>query len=115
MNLNEMMKNGSSFRTQIDLFLDWYANKSVDFACIYFDQPDSVAHGYGPDSDEYMNEINRMDFVLAHLFNKLAKYGLLDQLNIIIVSDHCIYIYIYTSLNFICIYLASKKKINLCA
>ncbi len=34
-------------RERIDMLIDWYKKFDLDFACLYFDQPDSVGHDNG--------------------------------------------------------------------
>lgn len=29
----------------------------MDFTCLYFDEPDSTGHKYGPDSPEYFKKV----------------------------------------------------------
>ena len=38
---------------RIDEVINWFEKFDLDFACLYFDQPDSEGHSYGPDSSEY--------------------------------------------------------------
>lgn len=82
----------------------------MDFSTLYFDEPDTTGHGYGPLSIEYKNKvykklllvllkllpklnlhtkkIKELDIVLGYLINKLNEAKILEKLNIIIVSDH---------------------------
>ncbi|CAF0962147.1 unnamed protein product [Brachionus calyciflorus] len=73
---------------RIDLLIDWYKKYNLDFACIYFDEPDATGHIYGPDSNEYMTKINYMDSVFGYLLKELEKKDILKRLNLIVVSDH---------------------------
>jgi predicted AlkP superfamily pyrophosphatase or phosphodiesterase len=77
-----------SFRTQIDLLINWYKTSLIDLGLIHFDQPDSMGHGYGPNSEEYLKMTKEMDDVLCHLFKRLEEINMLDKLNLIVVSDH---------------------------
>lgn len=42
----------------------------IDFATIYFYQPDRAGHDFGPDSNEYKNKVRRQ-------FNKMTKFNLI--------------------------------------
>lgn len=60
----------------------------MDFVTLYFNEPDHTGHDFGPNSAEYDNKIIEMDQIIGYLINKLEEENLLDNLNIIIVSDH---------------------------
>lgn len=32
---------------RIDMLVNWFVKFDLDFACMYFDQPDSDGHSYG--------------------------------------------------------------------
>jgi predicted AlkP superfamily pyrophosphatase or phosphodiesterase len=55
---------------------------------LYFSQPDSSGHGFGPDSAEYSAKIIEVDTVLGRLFNGLASLSLTDKMNVVVLSDH---------------------------
>ncbi|RNA09245.1 alkaline phosphatase family [Brachionus plicatilis] len=73
---------------RVDEIINWYRKFDLDFLCVYFDEPDSTGHKYGPDSKEYMEKIGYMDSVFGYLLKRLDDIGLFQKLNIILVSDH---------------------------
>jgi len=81
---SKILKN----QDRIDELVDWLVKFDLDFATLYFDQPDSTGHSYGPDSEEYFEMIYKMDAEVGYLINTLKKKNLYDSVNIIVVSDH---------------------------
>ncbi len=73
---------------RIDELVDWLVKFDLDFATLYFDQPDSTGHSYGPDSEEYFDMFFQMDAEVGYLINALKKKDLYNAVNIIVVSDH---------------------------
>ncbi len=49
---------------------------------------------YGPDSQEVKDEIIKVDSLLGNFFQDLESQGVLDDTDVIIVSDHGIYMII---------------------
>ena len=73
---------------RVDDLVRWFEIFNLDFACMYFDQPDATGHAFGPDSEEYADKVAEMDKVFGYLINKLSSAGFLKKINIIVVSDH---------------------------
>lgn len=48
--------NYDSF-VRVDEVINWYNKFDLDFLCLYFDEPDSTGHKFGPDSKEYMEKV----------------------------------------------------------
>jgi len=69
-------------------WLDPLGEVQADFATLYFSFLDSRGHRFGPDSPEVDNAVIEMDGLLGYLLEKAGKTGLLEILNIILVSDH---------------------------
>ncbi|KAK6184426.1 hypothetical protein SNE40_006900 [Patella caerulea] len=81
--------NGSiPFKTRIDTVVEWFANKGVHFATLYFHEPDATGHKYGPDSQEYKDKVKYMDGILGYMMRKLRDNKLWDSVNVIVTSDH---------------------------
>lgn len=57
------------------------------FATLYFDDVDVAGHVHGPDAPETRTAVARVDSTIGGLMAELASRGL-DQVNVIIVSDH---------------------------
>lgn len=75
---------------RVDEAINWLLDDSTPANCIYlyFENPDSVGHEFGPDSPEVVLEIERADHITGYLVDSLKNAGLFDQINIIITSDH---------------------------
>lgn len=55
---------------------------------IYFPETDVRGHQSGPDSPELRLAVRRLDNTMGYLFQGLEERGLMEQIDIIIVSDH---------------------------
>ncbi len=55
---------------------------------LYFDEPDGAGHRYGPDSDGYGAQIERVDAILGQMIDELDARGLLERTDFIFLSDH---------------------------
>lgn len=73
---------------RVNELVSWFQKFSLDLALMYFDEPDATGHTYGPDSVEYEKKIAEMDALFGHLINQLRSVGILNNMNIIVVSDH---------------------------
>ncbi len=54
----------------------------------YFSIVDSIGHSYGPDADETIEAIRDVDKAIGHLIDGLEAQNILNEVNIMIVSDH---------------------------
>ncbi|MDQ3171751.1 MAG: ectonucleotide pyrophosphatase/phosphodiesterase [Acidobacteriota bacterium] len=59
-----------------------------DFATLYWPSVDQASHDGGPLSPEVRAVAERVDGALGELHKTLAALGVLDSLNVIVVSDH---------------------------
>lgn len=59
-----------------------------DLTLIWFRNPDSTEHTYGPGSPPYLDALADQDKLLGNLQTKLAQMGLDASTDIIVVSDH---------------------------
>jgi len=55
---------------------------------LYFSDVDTAGHADGPDSQAVRDAVTRVDGYLGQLLRGLERRGLLDQLNLVVVSDH---------------------------
>jgi len=60
----------------------------TDLLGISFSSIDRIGHPYGPDSHEIMDDVIRVDRVLARLFEHLDKRIGLDNIVIVLTADH---------------------------
>ncbi|HEY0505008.1 MAG TPA: ectonucleotide pyrophosphatase/phosphodiesterase [Lysobacter sp.] len=55
---------------------------------LYFEQLDKAGHDHGPDSAQVRATLARLDEVIGRLYDGLAARGLLDRVDLVVVSDH---------------------------
>lgn len=80
--------NSIQFQDRVDEVVNWFKKFNLDFGTLYFNEPDHIGHENGPDSEQYKNAIGIVDNLVGYLINRLAEENVLDNLNILIVSDH---------------------------
>ncbi len=81
------MPNAARVQWVLDL-LDRPGNERPSFLTLYFDETDIVGHNAGPDSEEILDAIATVDAALGLLVAGLEARGLLEQTNLVVVSDH---------------------------
>jgi arylsulfatase A-like enzyme len=59
-----------------------------DLSLVWFRNPDSTEHTFGPGSAAYVDALRDQDALLGQLQAELAALGLTDKTDIIVVSDH---------------------------
>uniref|UniRef100_W5LEM2 Ectonucleotide pyrophosphatase/phosphodiesterase 7, tandem duplicate 1 n=1 Tax=Astyanax mexicanus TaxID=7994 RepID=W5LEM2_ASTMX len=81
--------NETEWRINVDKIMgDWFKTQDLDFVSLYFGEPDSTGHKYGPDSPERREVVKAVDRTVGYIRETAQKYGLTDHLNIIITADH---------------------------
>ncbi|XP_066515419.1 ectonucleotide pyrophosphatase/phosphodiesterase family member 7-like [Hoplias malabaricus] len=81
--------NETAWRENVDKVMDdWFRVKDLDFVSLYFGEPDSTGHKYGPDSPERKEMVKQVDRTVGYLRSSAEHSGLTDRLNIIITADH---------------------------
>ncbi|CAG5117815.1 unnamed protein product [Candidula unifasciata] len=74
---------------KVDTMIQWLTGEyPVNLGLVYFPEPDHTAHMSGPESADVTEQISIADSIVGYLLDKLEKKGLLDDINIIITSDH---------------------------
>lgn len=68
--------------------LDLPAGERPVFATLYFSDVDSAGHASGPRSQAVADAVARVDGQLGRLLAGLAKRGLAESVNLVLVSDH---------------------------
>ncbi|BFY97347.1 hypothetical protein BsWGS_00387 [Bradybaena similaris] len=76
------------FEERVTAVIKWLTEDDFDLALIYFDEPDTSGHVYGPDDENMIPVIKRMDDVLGWLLQGLDNSTLKDKVNVIVTSDH---------------------------
>ncbi len=69
-------------------WLDLPEAERPSFVSLYFSATDHAGHDHGPDSPEVAEAVRQLDSTLGKLMKGLETRGLLDSVDIIIVSDH---------------------------
>ena len=69
-------------------WLDLPAGERPRLITLYFEEPNEAGHRYGPDSPKTTKAVERVDAILASLIRGLEARSALDQVNLILVSDH---------------------------
>jgi predicted AlkP superfamily pyrophosphatase or phosphodiesterase len=76
---------------RVDQVLEWLDLPPADrpsFITLYFSDTDDAGHDDGPDSPAVRDAITRTDGHLGRLLNGLDARGLIDRVNVVVVSDH---------------------------
>ena len=73
---------------QILSWLDLPAAQRPRLLTLYFEDTDTAGHARGPDSQAVRDAIVREDGYLGRLVDGLTRRGILDRVNIVVVSDH---------------------------
>ena len=71
-----------SFKTLIDMVLQQLErDPPVNFVAVYFDEPDTSGHIYGPNSKEVAEAILHLDQITGYLVQELKKRHLFDEVS----------------------------------
>ncbi len=87
----ESFNSQTPHSTRIRGVVNWLtlpADERPTFVSLYFSNVDSRGHDFGPESPEVVQAIEDIDSDIGELLGQLEAEKLLDQLNIIITSDH---------------------------
>jgi arylsulfatase A-like enzyme len=84
---------GTSYRNAHNYMMGVYldvilAQKGPDLSLIWFRNPDSTAHAYGPGTYDYVDALKSQDDLLGRLLDKLDALGMAASTDVIVVSDH---------------------------
>jgi predicted AlkP superfamily pyrophosphatase or phosphodiesterase len=78
-------------RDRIDGVLEWLAlppDSAPAVITLYFSDTDDAGHRFGPEATETDSAIARVDRAIGALADGIARLGLTDVVNIIVVADH---------------------------
>ncbi|XP_070189861.1 bis(5'-adenosyl)-triphosphatase enpp4-like [Littorina saxatilis] len=77
-------------KQRIDWVFDWLTQETepVNFAAVYFGEPDEISHKHGPDSQEVLDAIVSRDVIVGQILRKIKEKKLEEKLNVIITADH---------------------------
>jgi predicted AlkP superfamily pyrophosphatase or phosphodiesterase len=80
-----------SVSTRVDTVLEWLSEEDTTrprLATLYVETLDAAGHNHGPDSDEVRTALREVDAAIGRLLDGLATRSLLENVNLIITSDH---------------------------
>lgn len=82
--------NAMPAKERIDMTIEWLTGEDPPtFVALYFLDTDTAGHRYAPDSPEVKATIRNFDAnVTGYLIKQLRQADLLDEVNIIVTSDH---------------------------
>lgn len=81
-------KDEQEWRANIETVLGWFTRDGLDLVTLYFGEPDSTGHKFGPDSEERKRMVEQVDRTVGYLRTRIREEGLESRLNLIITSDH---------------------------
>lgn len=58
------------------------------FTAVYFSDPDSQGHIFGPDHSEITKAVAHLDGIIGRLIDGLEKRGIFEEVTIMLVGDH---------------------------
>ncbi|XP_065160504.1 bis(5'-adenosyl)-triphosphatase enpp4-like isoform X2 [Atheta coriaria] len=75
---------------RVDTIISWIKNptKPANLVMLYFEEPDTHGHVYGPESDTVFNLLKRLDNITRYIDDQLLANDLADYVNVIHLSDH---------------------------
>jgi predicted AlkP superfamily pyrophosphatase or phosphodiesterase len=83
--------NSVPFAARIDTVVKWLgysAERRPRFVTLYYEEPDSEAHGAGPVSDATGKMVEHVDSLIGVLIAELDRLPVARKINLIILSDH---------------------------
>jgi len=87
----EVFDNHVPGQARVDGVLGWLAlprERRPRFVTMYFSNVDQAGHRFGPESPQVAEAVHAVDSLIGLLVTGLERRGLLDQVNIVVVSDH---------------------------
>ncbi|XP_069831963.1 bis(5'-adenosyl)-triphosphatase enpp4-like [Dendropsophus ebraccatus] len=81
----------ATFEERVNNITSWFtrAKDPINFATLYFEEPDKSGHRYGPEDTTNMAQVlSTVDQDIGFLVAKLKESKLWDTVNVIITSDH---------------------------
>lgn len=79
------------YSTRVDQVVGWMVEPQATrprFATLYFEDLDEESHDFGPDSQQARQALAEADAAVGRLLRGLEAKGVLDEVNIVLVSDH---------------------------
>ncbi|KAM5151840.1 ectonucleotide pyrophosphatase/phosphodiesterase family member 7-like [Mantella aurantiaca] len=80
--------NEQEWRDNIDIVMKWFTDDGLDFVTLYYGEPDTIGHFWGPETEQRKTIIKQIDRTIGYLLNAIENNNLKNNLNVIITSDH---------------------------
>ncbi len=87
-NLVDLDFNGKSDSATTQTAIEFITNEKPALTFIHFDQPDGAGHGIGHDTQEYYQEVEKIDALVGQIIEALEENGIMEETVIILSSDH---------------------------
>lgn len=79
------------YLSRVDQVIKWLKmplSERPGLVLLYFDEPDGIAHKYGPEHQETGKVVNYVDSVLGYLRSEIASLEYGELVNLIVLADH---------------------------
>jgi len=79
------------YLSRVDSVMTWLQlpdEKRPHLVMLYFDEPDSDGHKYGPENPDLIPTLEYMDDILGYILEGIKKLDIADEINLVLVSDH---------------------------
>ncbi|KAJ8954062.1 hypothetical protein NQ318_004367 [Aromia moschata] len=75
---------------RVKTVISWITDdeKPANLVMLYFEEPDTHGHAFGPDSEIVNELIEKLDNITLYLEEQLEQHNLSDKVNVIHLSDH---------------------------
>ncbi|XP_017786314.1 PREDICTED: bis(5'-adenosyl)-triphosphatase enpp4-like [Nicrophorus vespilloides] len=75
---------------RVDTVISWIKDpsKPANLVMLYFEEPDSEGHVFGPESDVVFRTIQKLDNITQYLDEQIKANKLKDVVNVVHLSDH---------------------------
>lgn len=80
-----------TFEQRIDSVMQWLKlpeKQRPRLITLYYDEPDSSGHRFGPDSKEVEEQVRYVDKKIGDLYKRLMKLPFAENISFIVLSDH---------------------------
>ncbi|XP_048222857.1 ectonucleotide pyrophosphatase/phosphodiesterase family member 7 [Perognathus longimembris pacificus] len=76
------------WRANVDTVMEWLTREDLALVTLYFGEPDSTGHKFGPESPERREMVRQVDRTVGYLRASIARHRLGERLDLIVTSDH---------------------------
>uniref|UniRef100_A0A8D2H241 Ectonucleotide pyrophosphatase/phosphodiesterase family member 7 n=1 Tax=Urocitellus parryii TaxID=9999 RepID=A0A8D2H241_UROPR len=81
-------KDEKEWRANIDTVMRWFTEEDLALVTLYFGEPDSTGHKYGPESPQRKEMVRQVDRTVGYLRDSIERHNLTSSLDLIVTSDH---------------------------